>query len=64
MSRAQEIADMPQDQRHLLATKAEWHGWMWWMHDRSQSSYPHGGEDGIEAAKIAIARIEAARRTP
>ena len=60
MTRAQAIADMPHGTRHTLVSNAEWHGWLWWLHDR-RGQCPPGGEDGAEAARIVLARDEAAR---
>ena len=55
--RAQEIADAPDNvTRSKVYTVAEWRGYLWWMHDRDEASRPVGGEDGIEAARILIAR--------
>ena len=56
MSRAEEIASMSHATRHTLVTDAEWRGWLWWMHDRDERHRPPGGDDGVEAAKILIAR--------
>lgn len=55
--RAQEIANAPDHvARSRLCTKAEWDGYLWWMHDRDERFKPEGGQDGIEAAKILIER--------
>lgn len=61
--RAQQIAHAPDHvARSRLCTAAEWRGYVWWMHDRDERSRPFGGEDGIEAAKILIARDKAEAR--
>lgn len=55
--RAQQIADAPDHiARSRVCTKAEWQGYLWWMHDRDERYRPVGGEYGIEAAKLLIDR--------
>lgn len=55
--RARQIVDAPDHvTRSKLCTEAEWRGYLWWMHDR-EGSPPAGGDAGIEAAKILIARV-------
>lgn len=60
-ARAKEIADTPSEKRQTVCTKAEWSGYLWWLHDRDERYRPKdaGAEDGIEAAKILIARDKA-----
>jgi len=58
--RAQEIADAPDHvTRSKLCTEAEWRGYLWRLHDRDESTRPAGGDAGIEAAEILIARDNA-----
>lgn len=60
-ARAEEIANQPHERRHQICTKAEWSGYLWWLHDRDERYRPKdpGAEDGIRAAQILIERDKA-----